>query len=315
MKPQSQIAVGIEGIIKSVQLVDAKTGRVVRELKAFKNVITNAGLDAIGNGTDISNLTNYLGVGTDNTAPSVSQTALVSQLGARSNSNGGFGDSSASGPSFAYWERTRTREIAAGASTGNLTELGFFSAGTSGTMWCRQLFLDDLGSPTTITKLADQILRVIYSWRVYPSTTISTDVVNIDGTDTDCDARAMSINSDFDWGGLGILTRLGSWDANPISKLAHETNVFPTPTGGNFSGSAVQANSSSYSSYVGGTYYRDLSIVWNPSTANFATGIGAIRIGFQGNGSAAIGTTFDPKVPKDNLHRFTYTVRISWARV
>jgi len=306
------VALGLEGIVKKVELVDAATGIVERSLSSFKNVITDAGLDGIGNGTTIDSMVNYLAVGTDNTTPAVGQTALGSQLGARYATNGGVADVVTAGPSYAYWELARTRVIPTNDCNGNLTELGFFSAAASGIMWMRQLFLDEMGDPTTITKLNTQQLRVTYAWRVYPSTAISTDVISIGGTSTDCDARALDIDNQYEWGDGGMLKRIGEWT---LGASCYETDTFPTTTGGYFTGTAVGASSKTVGSYTNGTFYRDITMVWEPGFANFATGIGAVGFTIKGNGLTCLGTTFSPKVAKDDTQRFTYVARVAWARV
>ncbi len=58
-----------------VYLIDAETGEVKRELE-FPNLITDSGLDFIGQGTSLDTIYTTLAVGTSNTTPTVSDTAL-----------------------------------------------------------------------------------------------------------------------------------------------------------------------------------------------------------------------------------------------
>lgn len=307
---------GIEGRIKAVELIDAKTGFIKRRLTEFPNLITDAGLNAVGNGTQIDDLVDYVAVGTDNTTPAVTDTALGAQVDDRYQSTGGFSDVAASGPSYAYWSYTRTREIDEAFGNGNLTELGFFSALSGGTMWCRQLFLSG-GSPTTVTKTSNEKLRIIYEWRIYLVTTPTTDVLTIDTVSTDCDSRALQGNDGDAWGADGYIRYLGNWTTDERRANAYETQSFPTIDGGNFTGSAENASSISMVAYSSGTFQRDMDIVFEPGVANFVTGIGAINLPYVGSflgGTQGLGTTFDPKVDKDNTERFTFRARIAFGR-
>lgn len=302
---------GIEGIIKSIELIDAATGIVERRLGPYRNIITDAGLNAIGNGTKIDTLVNYIAVGTSSTPPAATDTALGAETGVRTTYNGGITDVVTAEASYTYWEVTRTRVFTEAESNGNLTELGFFSANAGGTMWCHQLFRDELGDPTTLTKLNTQQLRITYAWRLYPDITVATDTLSIDGTSTDCDARAMRVDNSNGWGSL--VKNLGAWSTGQTR--CYETNTFPTPTGGDFSGTSVTASSATLQAYSNGNFYRDIDFVWDPGVANFATGIGAVGIVCVLNTDPCFGTTFTPKVGKTDVHRFTYTVRVSWARI
>lgn len=308
------VSFGLEGIIKSVEVI--RNGVVRRRLGPYRNVITNGALDAIGNGTTIPNLANFLGVGTNNTAPSATDSALFSEVGTRTNDNGGFATTFTIGPSNAYHEREIVRQSNVGDMTGNLTELGLFSALAGGTMWMRQLFLAG-GSPTTVTVQADEQLRVTYAWRVYPNTTIVTDSLTIDGVLTDCDNRAMRVNADAAWGSQGVVNHLGGWSTDPRNALAYETNTFPATDGGNFAGSFDQASTVTNAAYTPGNYYRDIDVIFEPAKANFPTGIGAVTVPYWGpfaGGGVAMATTLDPKVQKDNTERYTHTFRVSWGR-
>src|SRR2546430_17063399 len=62
-----------------VELIHAATGIVKRRLE-FDNLITDAGLNGVGNvGTTLA-LTNWAGCGTGSTAPANSDTALVAEI-------------------------------------------------------------------------------------------------------------------------------------------------------------------------------------------------------------------------------------------
>src|SRR5690606_31335306 len=120
-------AVVVEGYF-TVELIHARTGLVQRRLH-FRHLITHAGPDPLAGGARITDLVNYLAVGTGSSEPSYTDTTLNAEI-ARTNSNGGFGDSDAvvgSGDLVEYWRRIRTRVFTQAQANGNLAELGFFS--------------------------------------------------------------------------------------------------------------------------------------------------------------------------------------------
>jgi len=320
-KPKQIAHIGIQGIVKSVELINVKTGKVTLKLGPFPNLIVDAAMNAIGSSgadTDIDSLVEYLGVGTDNTAPANGQTALGSQVDDRYNDADGFSDTYASGDGYAYWEATRTRVIGTANGNGNLTELGFFKEASGGTMWSRALFLDGEGAPTTVVKTDEEQLRVVYAWRVYLVLSPTTDVITINAVEIDCDSRALKGNEADAWGGSGYLLHLGKWNTDYRMAKAYLTNTFPAIDGGIFTGDSDQPDSISLVAYGAGNFYRDMDIIFEPGDANFDGGvIGAIALPWTGtlvDGDYALGTTFDPKVAKSNLERFTFRARVSWGR-
>src|SRR5689334_18541550 len=111
LRIHAHLHIGIQGFF-TVELIEAATGRVKRRLE-FKNLITNAGLDALNN-TSVDTLINsYMGVGTNATAPANTDTALGAEItpasSNRSNSTGGIAEVFGAGPSNAYWYRKITR--------------------------------------------------------------------------------------------------------------------------------------------------------------------------------------------------------------
>lgn len=295
--------VGLEGRFH-VQLI--RHGRVIRDLK-FKNLITDVGMDYLGTGT-IGNVVSYLGVGTSAVAPTVADVALGAQVGARTNANGGFADVNTGGIAPDWWVGVqRTRLFVEAEANGNLAELGFFSAAAAGTMWCRQLFLDDLGNPVVITKTSDDQLRVTYEWRIYPQLVYSEQIIDVDGTPTTVWNQAINVDSHWP------LMRT-SFGLNTIgSGQATDDNVLPAPTDDSI-GNWANADTSTLGAYVAGTFYRDLIYVWNAGTANFAGGIGCV-VGRINISDHTWISTFTPKLDKTALKKLTVNMRIAWARI
>jgi hypothetical protein len=305
--------VGLEGWF-TVELIDAKTKRVKRKLR-FKNTITDAGMNGIGNGTSIGTLLTSLAVGTGSTAPAVGQTSLVSEID-RTNSTGGTSDVYNSGSGFAYWYGQRVRLFVEAEANGNLTELGFFSSTTdlSGTMFNRQLFKDDLGNAVTITKTSGEQLKVTFEWRVYMDQSANAQTISISGVSTDLSHRAYDVDSSSAWGST-FLQNFGVFTGGNSVGYAWESQTMPSTTALQ-TGSPVLASSSTVQAYTNGNFYRDIEYKWEPAVANFTLGIGTITTGVIGSSSANLSfiTTFNPRVAKDNTKRFTIINRYSWAR-
>lgn len=307
-------AVVVEGYF-TVELIHARTGLVKRRLH-FRNLITNAGLDALAGGAGISNLINYLAVGTGSSEPSYTDTALNAEVG-RTNSNGGFGDSEAmvgSGDLVEYWRRIRTRVFTEAQANGNLAELGFFSAASGGTMWNRQLFRDELGQPTTITKTSEDQLRVTYEYRIYPPWDDVVQEIEVNGVPIEVVNRPQGVANGLYWGSSNVNSALNGLGVVGTSSLyALETDTLPGRSG-SASGTSANASSHAVQSYTPGTFYREREARWEPSVANFATGIGVFFSYAAGANSIAFASKVTPRIMKQNTQRLIVMERWTYAR-
>lgn len=298
---------------------DHKLGLLTGKWK-FKNHITDAGLDAIKivDGTPITTILSHMGVGTDSTAPADGDTALGAEISPavdnRTSSNGSISDVLSFGGSFLYSSLIRTRLFLEAQGNGNLTELGWFSAATAGTMFSRMLFKDGGGTPTTIVKTSSDQLRVTYEIRATPPVADVVDTINISGTDYDYTIRPA--NTDDAWG-FDQTIRLGTNAGAALQGQAFETDTLGAQTGIP-AGSGVAPSSVTFASYSNGNFYRDAAYVWEPGVANFATGIGSITCfgsNIGGGSRPLYQISFDPKFDKDNTKRLSLTIRHSWGRV
>lgn len=303
-------AVVVEGYF-TVELIHARTGLVKRRLH-FRNLITNAGLDALAGGTRISDLIDSLAVGTGSSEPSYTDTTLNAEV-ARTNSNGGFGDSDAmvgSGDLVEYWRRIRTRVFTEAQANANLTELGFFSGGT---MWNRQLFRDELGNPTTITKTNEDQLRVTYEYRVYPPWDDVVQEIEVNGVPVEVVNRPQRVASNTAWGSQGTNAALnGLGLVGTFTLNASETDTLLGRSG--IPPSGTQASSRAVQSYTPGTWYREREARWEPAVANFATGIGLFVSEMSGGSSPVFASKVTPKIMKQNTQRLIVMERWTYAR-
>ncbi len=300
----------------TVELIDAKTQVVKRRLE-FPNMIVNGGLDILGNGSvaSIASTAPYMAVGTGNTAPAAGQTGLVAEISPaathRTVNGGGFAEVLGSGVSYSYWYRRNVRLFLEAQANGNLTEVGIFSLVSGGTMFVRQLFLDALLAPTTITKTSADQLRVTYEFRLYPPTADVTQATfAISGTNYDIVTRAVGIGANDYWGVSGVNGIMAS-TLVPSAMSCYESNTLLAQTA--TAAAQVAASSDTPAAYVPGNYYGEVTSVFDSGIANFATGIGSVFSGKVSNRSL-YQHKFTGKLLKDNTKKLTLTMRYTWAR-
>jgi hypothetical protein len=290
-----------------------RNGIVERFCRPRPNLIVDSGLNALG-GTILTDLIMWCGVGTDNTAPAVGQTTLVSPTGDRTNSAGGFGDVTGVFNTDEYAYIRRTRVFTESEVNGNLTEVGFFTAEVAGTMFNRQLLTDDLGAPTTIVKTSSHQLRIIIEVRI--SVDLATlqqlgeTITGDGGGSVDVETKAIAINN---------LWHFGQWSNNTSLGRFTATNTMPA-FGGQPSGSADNASSVTHQTYTTNNFFRDTLYVAEPSVANHSGGIGGLWWGsiFLSASFSSIRpfmTTFTPKIVKGDTKRLRIFTRTSWVRV
>jgi hypothetical protein len=126
-----------------------------------------------------SALNTFAAVGTGNTAPAASQTALAAQVVRTSFVPGGESDG-ITRPSNGVYRVRRVKQFTALQVGGqNLAEWGFAPANT-GNLMSRELFRDGSNNPVVLTLDADQELRIIYTTEITLSPTTQQNVsVNV----------------------------------------------------------------------------------------------------------------------------------------
>lgn len=147
----------------------------------FDNLIVDTGLEYVS-ATPGNAILGACAVGTGSTAPANGDSSLNAQLAITNNSTSDTQSIVAGPPS--YGSRVTVWRFAQGAAAGNITEVGVFSAVSSGTMWSRALILDGTGAPTTITVTSIDFLDVTYELREYIPTGDFTGSVTINGVVT-----------------------------------------------------------------------------------------------------------------------------------
>lgn len=350
--PPLRVTVGVEGWLKW-ELINRK-GRVHRGGEQH-NLILNQGLDQIathglvdrtGNiGSNVTAGIQYAAVGTDSTAPAVTDTGLGGEV-ARTNvgSTGTILDESISRSADGVYDHVRTYEFDFAEAIGNLTEWGISPIATAGgNLYARELFRDGGGSPETVTKTADDKLRLVYTRRTTITPTAWTaGSLAITGHGTiDGDYRLIGGASDGS-GSSHLDLRLFSWLA---------TGTEPSASGGsNWSGGGllmldsdqsgvaydnVTAITGDNTSPIVGIEVHASAAAYSPgaysrtgATLKYGTTRGNFEhhaIGLTGHGRTGIshprlGFVFDydpgEQWTKDNFHELRVTLpTVTWARV
>lgn len=295
----------------------------------FHNLVTNAGLNFMG--ANAGWKTAAL-IGTGNAAPTVNDGSLggflsgVDSVGAVGSdgvtpiSGGIITDGQITTATVAPWfiSQIRTYRFPPGAGTGILAEVGIASTKNpaTGTLFARELIRDGVGVPTTIQKLADEFLDLVYEFRAWPNTTDAVDTVLLNGITYDRVMRPSNLtttNTSRD----ALLT------GNGQSMEWRQTSLFghPAETYSGVIGSVTQEPASWFQSgsdsiftsiaYVNNSLQRDATYLIGLNDGVTPSGIGAIRVY---NAFYALQIGFTPNVPKLNTQQFTIDMRFSWTR-
>jgi len=298
--------------IDAVRLDDAGAEVGRRNLAPWQqNLITNNGMEQLK--TSAASSREYCHVGTGSAVPAFTDTALQSWRAATNNLNGAEDRGIVVTPTYYYYSR-KVYRFATGTASGNLSEVGLASGGSSSSaLFARALIRDSGGNPTTITVLPDEVLDVTYEVRQYVDTSDVAGSVVIGGvTYTTTTRRAMLA------GGNQYTNRflLGQWFQSDFADEVG-TYVYAGTLGPVTGQPAGERQMNSYnaggtvSAGPAGSYYVDTTSAWELSQGNVA---GGVRSYMPGSQFGAFQVQFDPALPKDATKRLTLTLRWSWER-
>ena len=317
MQPTIELKSELEGIIKLEVIKEDGTLKEAEGLNVpFYNLITDSGLDALGAGYDLTGggggVFRYCRVGTSSTTPTASDTALAAQTGSARDS-GGTSNSVQYTVEPYYSNHQAVYTFAVGAVSGNLTEIGFFSAESGGTMWSRALIKDSGGNPTTLTLLATEQLKVTYTVRRYiPTSLTGSFTLNTNGTNSTINytiTPANMSNSSVGWINGKVICNAREY------VYAYETSTLE-PITSYPSGASDSLTSTTVSSYTQGSFVSDLTVNASATNYNFATGIGSILFFTSQPGASYTGyqCSFSPKIMKTSSQTLAIGIRLSWGR-
>lgn len=292
----------------------------------FKNKIVNQGLDALGgvkpagfgSATLLANLMGGIAVGTGNTAPSATDTALLAPL-AFSTAASGF-DTAVANSIVAPYSFTYGHVVpfTLGAVVGNIAEIGVIlgqSGGTYTAGWpvFSRALIQVGGSPGTITLTSSDQLIVTYQlqWIMTADATGSIQVVTdgVPGSSITWDARP---NSMVAGNGSSLasqyISQISFWNqgSGPTSNWWSNTAFVAANTNGSQVGTA--SNSAAMGAYTAGTYTRSCNFHWNTGNtvaARTMVSIEMTNFHYQILFSAPISLT--------TLQTLDFNVQVTWA--
>lgn len=313
MDPVANIVSRLRGMFKLD--VIRSDGSLKKSTGWFPNLITNAGLDAIG--STVGWLL-YCHVGTGNTAPANTDTSLVTWLASSNGYQTQTGAANGISPYMA--NRTQTIRFAAGTATGNLSEVGMGpNIGNTG-MFSRALILDGVGAATTITVLAAEALDVTYQLNNYPPLADVAGSVVLSGITYTTNMRAANAGATASWDLLGSAgigqygERGGCVTTNPMTTYSTQTlGAITAVPAGSSSGTAVAPT---YLTYTASNYFVDTQVNFGLGDGNSSGGIGSAVISL-GRAFGRFGNfqcSFTPVIPKDATKVMMMVVRHTWAR-
>lgn len=303
--------------------------RVDRNRRAYQriwehhqpNLITNAGLDKIGDGS-VPALLEFIAVGTGSGAPDVADTELDAEA-ARTSSSLGVATSDYTAPTTGTTRYTRGIAFDFGEANGNLTEFGGFSASSGGSANTRELFRDEFGDPVTITKTSAEQLVIEYGIDVTQSPTSMTAVPDVTYTDY----GTFEVEHMF-YRGYNSLS--GSY-----IRYLHRMRILPMQTVGStyahrYGGSTGPSQRSGINprnwsnpgtaqtmeDYVGASYKRTMQTVANAGTSDVTYNGFVLHVYVSNNYATVCGFRFTS--PTGLVHgadyRLTLNAEFSWAR-
>ena len=304
-------------------LVHDSVGQVKHDTGWFANLITNQGLDWLGTAPPLDNtvgtyICTHVGVGTGNTAPLITDTALTSFLAmypavSYTNIGGAYKSSYVAGPP-AYWSRTFAYGFAVGAVVGNISEVGTGNTAAGNTqpqLFSHALIVDNVGNPTTLSILVTDTLTIYFELRMYLDLTDNTYSVNISGVTYTGTYRRASV------GTIPVYEEPIGYNLNGVSFAATVyyyngtiDTYFNTPTGTSTGG--PNQVSTTAGTYTTSSHFRSLSSVVGTAYANFVSPYITAFMLTSEHGSYQFSVT--PGIPKTSSNVLTLTWNVSWSR-
>lgn len=287
-----------------------------------KNLITDFGFSRMLNTSSFTIPDLQVSVGTSNTPPAFTDTALGSPLASVLGS-GSATATSGTDTVGTYVGQRVSFAFAQGAVIGNVAEVGMKFASGDSSLSSRSLVKDAGGNPTVVVVTAIDQLTVQYELRQYLNLTLSTS-----GTTT---VAGVSTN----WvlmsaGGAGNFVTDAFFGLNPanMDQTVYGNTFVMGAVGTPPTGNAVTNNTQNITNKVvsvtGGTGTVAFTISWSTSTGNSVGGVYGLLIVPGGTAGLALrpqagwGATklsFTPQIPKDNTKTLAMHFTFTFVRV
>lgn len=285
-------------------------GIPLRQTDWFDNIVLDTGLARMAVGTWIDRCC----VGSGNTTPVVSQTALTSFIASTLTIQA---ESSTIQTTTAPYYRAyiMTWRFGMGAATGNISEVGLGWGNAN--LWNRALVKDISGNPTTITVLSDEYLDVVSEVREYPQQSLSGSFNLLDKTG--------AVISNHTYIGypvmrnvirrFGKLSLASSTANNSYATFVHSNTITSNLTTTDVAGSLdiIGSNNPTYS----GNSLQQVFVI-DIARANFAHRSFFIQHGdgglMAGQNASGYKLQISPTITKTASQEMTYTFEMSWGR-
>jgi len=270
----------------------------------FSNLITDYGMDSINSYYEY--IWAYCSVGSGAAAPAFSNTQLAGKIATTSSQV-----SAVYGAEADYIWRRITYQFPQGAAAGNLAEVGVGAKDNGSGLFSRALIKDAQGTPTTITVLPDEVLQVIWEFRLYYPTQTTT-LLDISGSGNH--EVTVDIFDKNSW-------RLSASSFNHfyvyssyLYLYAGVAGIFPATQS---SITSYSANDSIYTgdffySYLNGSFQVKKKYVIPVHLCNFSDGINLIKFG--ASNSTKYQAYIDPPIMKTTEKQLTLNLSFNWAR-
>lgn len=270
----------------------SKNGIITRETGWFDNLITDLGLNTVA--TD--DFMRYCLVGSSNTAPQNSDTALGTLIAAVD--NGAYSVSLDTTNRYGIYRKTFT--FSNGSAAGNISEVGVGHGNTGTVLFSRALVLDAQGNPTTITVQSDEDLVVVYELWVKQPTGDFTDTVN---------GKNITIRA----ANVGSTDAANGWGGGTIRMIPHSlTYAYDGSIGAITSlpsGNSSPNNSYTTAPYVADSHERSADATFGTGAANFDIKSFSWRFG-----PSLWQMEMDTPITKNSLQTFKFGMGVRWAR-
>ena len=273
------------------------------KIAEFENLITNNGLDLIGKRASC----NHMILSSDNSAPLVTDSS-VTVLGVSTTAATGDATRNKNVTTAPYWVSYQcVRRFEAGVATGNIAKVAISNNSQGTDLFSIALVKDGNGNPTTITKLADEILDVAYELKTYLNTSDTTSTIKISGKTHNITSRLWGFNL---IGGAWVDKILYIYDV----RISESTL---TPITGTYSGISV---GTTFSPYITSSYTLNVNIPTIPiSMANYPAGISTVFLtdggSYSYNSTSSYQFGISPPIMKTSIHTLQLPpITLSWGR-
>src|SRR5690606_35009112 len=312
--------VKLGGRFRLVTSKDAECKQVVEDTGFFDNLITNTGMNRIGEvntnttvtGSAFNTLCGRFVVGSGQTPPAFTDTALQAPVAFASANP--VVDSESSSYDRGWFEMTVRHQFGLGEAAGNLSEIGIQHTSASGPLWSRALILDGQGNPTTITVLPDDFLTCYYTLRIMIPKEDAVFNINVDYDEdgivpTVVTGRPLAADNPSPTGGWGLQTAGTSGTAG---RLLVYTGGLSTPTATWPLGSPASTATQTFSTvpYVTDSFERYITRTNGLNEHNSQELRTVVLYALMGYWQIE----FDPPLQKDNTQTMQMTFGYSWAR-